>query len=454
MAVAVAMSAAALCALPGAASAELVSTGHNPRGLPAPSCFWTGPFTDKNPDTNYAYPGTEIRYWGAKFITPPGAKLFLRGRYAHARYESLNAYQSDGEAVLESAASTGSLPDYKIKPDAGSTNPFILGHRRDGAKRAFTVRVEGSAPSGKPPRNTLYALREPDSYQDVILRIYVPDKGYGDEAGGGLPKPELRLAGGEVLRGQELCNALNSNHDYRPQLIPQVLQNSLVNWPGKDPATNPAQNPLFFEKFFNLNYALAQFKTPAELAATDATPQGTQYNNGDVKYMVGQFDFAFGDVLAVRGRMPSTPKTFKGGEVMGGGQLRLWDMCVIESLVTTRNTGCLYDEQIPLLKRNGRRYVLAVTRAENRPTNARKKCGVAWLESGPNGDGSGRPLHGALLTRNLLPDSRFHHSAWDVDAPNTAAEVMADNYPRGSYMSKAQFESYGCPFDWLNGPHG
>ncbi len=448
------VAALALAVAGPAPAAASVPTGYNPRGLPAPTCFWTGPFTDRNPDTNYAYPGTEIRYWGAKFLTPPGAKLLLHGRYAHARYQSLNAYQSDGQTDSESVASTGSLPDFRIKPDPGSTNPYIEGHRRNAAKRAYTVRLLGAAPPAHPAGNTLYAERNPGAYQDVILRIYVPDRGTSDTGGSGLPKPELRLAGGDVLRGQALCDALNSNHDYRPQLIPQALQDTLVNWPGKDPATNPARNPLFFEKFFNLNYSLAAFKTNPELAATDATPMGTQYDNHDVRYMVGHYSFNFGPVLAVRGRRPTTPATFRGNGVMAGGELRLWDMCVIESLVTTRNFGCLYDEQVPLLKRKGRRYVIAVTKAENRPPNARRRCGVAWLEADPAGDGAGRSEQGALLTRNLLPDRGFHRSAWDVEAPNTAAAVMGVNYPRGSYMSLAQFESYGCPFDWNNGPHG
>ena len=77
-------------------SASAAETGYNPNNLPTVGCFWTGPFSASDEKTNLAYPGTEITYWGAKFTTPVGATLTLRGRYPHARYSSLNAYRSGG----------------------------------------------------------------------------------------------------------------------------------------------------------------------------------------------------------------------------------------------------------------------------------------------------------------------------------------------------------------------
>ena len=53
---------------------------------------------------------------------------------------------------------------------------------------------------------------------------------------------------------------------------------------------------------------------------------------------------------------------------MGSGQMREWDMCVLESLAVTSTYRCLYDEQIPLRKK--RRYVIVVAHAANRPANA------------------------------------------------------------------------------------
>ncbi len=43
-----------------------------------------------------------------------------------------------------------------------------------------------------------------------MLRVYVPDRGRNLTGGVGLPKPTLKLADGTKLKGQALCNALDS----------------------------------------------------------------------------------------------------------------------------------------------------------------------------------------------------------------------------------------------------
>jgi hypothetical protein len=419
-------------------AAATVPTGYNPDHLPTVGCFWTGPFTAADDRTNSAYPGTEIAYWGAKFATPPGAVLRLRGRYAHARYQSLNAYVNDGEA-------TNSLPDVATKPDPGSVNPYVPGHRRDLKCRSYTVKVRPTDVPADPAGNTLYAAPDSsgDSYQDILYRVYVPDRGRGLTGGTGVPMPSLRLADGTELAGHQLCDALNANHHYTSSLLPIATYNALVNWAGKDPRVNPALDPPAFEKFFNLGYSLAAYKTPAEQDATDATPMGTQYNNADARYMTASFSFRFGKELVLSGKMPRFPRTYGGRRTMTGSQLREWDMCVIESLVTTRTYSCLFDAQVPLIA--DRRYTMVISRGAQRPANARHECGVAWLRADPAGDGAGRPSAGILLTRNILPSPTFTHSSWDVETPHTAAAVMGAYYPTGGYESKEEFEALGCP---------
>jgi hypothetical protein len=429
--------AAATLALPCGALAA-VPTGANPQNLPVASCFWTGPFTNVDPRTNQGFPGQEITYWGAKFATPPGAVVILHGRFAHARFQSLTAYVNNGTA-------TNTVSDYVTRPDKGSSNPFVRGHRRDVKHRSYTITVVGSPPPAQPARNTLYAQPDPtyNSYQDILYRVYVPDKGRGRAGGEPLPTASLRLADGTVLRGQAMCDALNSNHAYQSQNLPLPTYQSYVNWPGKDPATNPATPFFSFEKFFSLSYTLSAYKTPAEHAAADYTPVGTFYNNLDARYLVGSYAFAYGQLLVVRGKLPTTPRTHAGEKRMGGGQMREWDMCVEESLAVTGTYRCLYDEQLPL--RAKRRYVIVVAHAGLRPHNARKRCGVAWLPADPLGDAAGRPDVGVLASRNVIPSPHFHRSSWDVSRPNTAAQVMGRYFPTGTYMSKAQFEAKGCP---------
>lgn len=443
--VALAATVACLCFVSlwsGPASADS-PTGYNPRALPTVGCFWTGPFTAEDPRTNYAYPGTQIAYWGAKFSTPPGAVLSLKGRFPHARYSSFNAYEMNG-------ASSGSLPDRDIRPDRGSINPSRPGKDRSVRNRGYTIRVKGRSAPGKPQKNTLYAEPQTGARQDILYRVYVPDRGRNRSGGTGVPKPALKLADGRILTGQALCDELNSTHDYEPTLLAKPIYDSLVNTAGKDPATNPALPEFSLVKYFNLPNVLARYGTePAWQQAWQDNPvyEGTQYNNNDARYMTGGFSFRFGEVLAVHGRMPTVPKTLGGAKRVRQRQLVEWDMCTIQSLVTTRTYRCLFDQQVPMRNRK-RGYVIAVTPLDERPSNARRKCGVAWLAADPEGDGAGRPDYGQLLTRNILPKAGFKRSIWDVSSPFDAEQTMGRLYPRGTYMDKQDFESRGCPFKW------
>lgn len=423
------------------ARSALVEDGYNPQGLPTVGCFWTGPFTAANESTNMAYPGTEITYWGAKFRTPPGAVLRFRGKYPHARYSSLNAYESSG------GTPTGSISDRQIKPDKGSVNTSLPGRDRRARKRAWTVRVLGTSAPSKPARNTLYAAPSEDAYQDILYRVYVPDKGRNRAGGTGIPIPELILQDGTVLKGKALCQALNSNHNYVSNPLALPAYNALVNWPGKDPLTNPANADFGFVKFFNLGLAMAKYRTDAEFAAAwEANPveQGTLYANNDARYMTGAFSLNYGKLLVLKGSMPTTPRTWRGNRRTRGGQLVEWDMCTIQSLATTKTHRCLFDEQVPV-KGKKRKYTIVVSLAKDRPWNAKRKCGVAWLAADPEGDGAGRPDSQTLLTRNVIPSAGFRHSIQKVTTPYNAARTMGRFYPRGSYTGKSAFQKLGCP---------
>ncbi|MEX0621109.1 MAG: hypothetical protein WD181_05955 [Solirubrobacterales bacterium] len=440
----VTLGATAMLALPGAVPAiAAVETGYNPKGLPTVGCFWTGPFTAADPRTNAAYPGTEITYWGAKFTTPPGAVLTLRGKFPHARYSSFNAYENNG-------ASASSLSDRNIRPDRGSINPSLAGADRSASKRSYTVTVRGEEPPSTLARNTLYAEPQAGSHQDILYRVYVPDRGRSNSGGTGIPVPVLRLADGRVLQGQPLCDELNSIHDYKGNLLTTQTYETLLNSSGKDPATNPALPEFSFFKYFNLVNVLARYRNEAawqQAWENNPDEEGTQYNNSDARYMTGAFSFQFGEVQAVHGRMPTTPITLNGNRRTGAGQLLEWDMCSIQSLVTTKTYRCLFDEQVPM-RSSKRHYVILVSKAEQRPSNARRECGVAWLPADPEGDGAGRTDAGQLLTRNVLPSPGFKQSIWSVTSPFDAREKMGDFYPKGSYMDRAAFESKGCPFRW------
>jgi hypothetical protein len=56
---------------------------------------------------------------------PAGSWIVFRGRFSHARYQSLNTYN-----VGPTHAPMDALDDVGTKPDHGSTKPFLLGGER------------------------------------------------------------------------------------------------------------------------------------------------------------------------------------------------------------------------------------------------------------------------------------------------------------------------------------
>lgn len=437
-----------------------VSTSAAPRRATGPAlatCLWEGPISMKRPTTrgfdghNFNFPEKSATYWLARFRLPAGAKLVLRGAFAHARYQSLNAY-SDG-------APTDALSDYQTLPAPGSVNPFIAGHSRDVARRSYSVTVlDESPPADQSQRapNTLYAHPQSSGSTSVnppielLYRVYEPDRGRDLTGGTGLPAAALVRADGNTTGGTAACNAVNDPDRSIPtQTTPAAEWQAALHAPGCDPATSPAYNPVRWERFFNLNYASLAVVTDCTSAgraarlAMQPQLQGGLYSNRDNAYIYAHLSRQFGPVLVVEAKLPTTPRTYDGERRMAAGQLRYWSLCSGESRVTTRTVDCLADRQVPL--RSGRLYVIVVSRRSDRPANANARCGVGWIDWGDRGDGAGRPDYGLVVIRNMLPAQTFAQAIQNVGRPGDEPQVMGDYFPRTAYTTKPAFEARGCP---------
>jgi hypothetical protein len=398
------------------------------------SCFWVGPFTTKR--YNNAFPDSGAAYWTARYTAPPGATLRLEGRFAHARYQSLSSYGSATKGPVDS------LNDVSTRADRGSKNPYRRGADRTVKPRSYTVTVSADPPPADPSqrvRNTLYAgAGRPD--QELIYRLYVPDRGRNVTGGVGLPVPVLTLADGTVLRGAAACPTLGSaGNVLETSRLPLDLYLSLRDQPGKPP-TFPAQNPPKFGAFYSTAYTISCIYQG--ICEPNPTRGGGQYSNLDNQYLGAYLNREFGPVLVVTGKMPKTPRTHRAEARMGKGQLRYWSMCQNESLYTTAGAGCLYDEQVPLTRH--RRYTIVTSRRADRPRNARNRCGVGFIPWPRNGDGAGHLDDALLLVRNMLPSPGFHRAVQDTRVPGDEGAVMGPYLPSGRYTTKARFEKRGC----------
>jgi len=130
---------------------------------------------------------------------------------------------------------------------------------------------------------------------------------------------------------------------------------------------------------------------------------------------------------------------------MAGGQLRYWSICNNEGLTSGKTTGpCLADEEVPI---NAKRfYTIVLSLPQDRPANATKKCGVAWMNWGTTGDGYTRPRSTLILIRNLTTTAHpaFPNAVQNIGTPARVKSTMGSYLPAVTYTDAAQFKHTGC----------
>jgi hypothetical protein len=170
--------------------------------------------------------------------------------------------------------------------------------------------------------------------------------------------------------------------------------------------------------------------------------EGGFYSNRDSAYVFTHLSRHFGPLFVVEAKLPRFPRTSRTPKRMPGGDLRFWSLCTGESRVTLRTPDCLSDRQV--LRRSGRNYTVVVSKAADRPANATRECGVAWLDWGERGDGVGDPDYAALIMRNMLVSPEFEQAIQRVPRPTEEEAVMGPYFPRSEYTTREEFEARGC----------
>ncbi len=432
---------------------------HGPRGWG----YWNRleyprPIQDPN-----LWPDTQSTYFIGQLDLPAGATLTLHGDYPHARYFQLALYRFENSTFV----SAGGVSGPEIEPDVGSTNPFRVGADRQADARGFTARIVAADPPGdsaKREKNTLYAGAKGGVVQ-AVLREYLSDiftdgAGWGPSdapaAGRGLPTYEATLADGTKLTQAEVeARLARPMAGATPPPITAAQWEELVhakdNDPLLDPATAPAHKDPKWEKFWTLKYSLlGAFKTPEELARIPY--EGAMEGGGDpsTQYLVTFLSRKFGTVYVMRGKMPTFPDTFSGGngrgrKTMPDYQTVYWSLVSCEAPPSGRIVDGVADMQVPLDKDGN--YTIVVSRPEDRPANATLANGVAWVEWSPRGEGvdspENRPDYGMLMLRIMADNPAWAESPDRVTKPGMEEAVMGPYLPRGEYTDKAAFEAGG-----------
>ncbi len=447
----------------------------------------------------------DVTYLRLFFVAPLGAELLVEGDFPHARfldYQVAPPFDPRHPYTGNIGTTEVSIVDVDIEPDPGHSNPFRVGADRTAPDRhyhlAFDLRagdvVELNADLMASP-----AFRAPGNRRvggpfecsgplgqgvlvpsTVWLRYYAIDRGLEPFGGVAYPKALLRLSTGETFWLQ--CD------------FERVTE--LAGRPGT-PTTTPPQEPwdfmgayLGWMKIFDLWQNRAIWKLfpytapwgprPAETtkesirqqlacyagrgpelpAPGSLEPSPTSCNY--INYLVRPVQLGFNMLYAVTGKLPLTPATRDGDEVMTRGEARFWSLCRYadgaNGSYNGLNYGCLMDEEV--VTDEGSRYVIVMSRPEDRPANARAECGVSWMDSGPEAGGSMvirwlsvRPDHFLAELSPSVENIPWAVGDWPQPAydPNLVGHnvpgAMGAFHPLVHYLNPAQFEALGCPVD-------
>lgn len=434
-------------ALASEASPHIQELANSNDLIPGPrTCFWSRGPHGADPYINIAYPDANVFYWASAFTIPDGAKLNLKGEYPHSRYMSLISYDQRGRPVE-------SLADYLIEPNQsdGSVNPFLPGNPRNSAQRSYSVEVLNKAPDaeraiGERSANASGNILHTPGYgranqQAVLYRIYLPDGGKAPDGGVALPEPELTLADGTVLSGNDACKSLKTRQPLQISLdavgVPPSEYRKLTNQPDK-PDTWPSKIPA--EWFIQLDRESLLGIYTGYINPEARRSEGGFYPNLDNHYVRTIINRKHGPVFLLRGKAPTTPRTHDGNDIMSDGELRYWSVCSNQGFANTRVNDCLFDEEIPLDPRGY--YTIVVSREEDRPRNATPECGIGWLPMAEDGDGLFDPDVTVVQIRHMLTAPDFQNSVQRVLRQEDLNEIMGEYLPVSRYSLPNQIEAF------------
>jgi hypothetical protein len=420
-------------------------------------CFWGGPrgmdyalLPDPQPiQIPNLYPDVGSTYFVAQFYLPDGASLTIHQDAPHERYFSFTIASNLPGGGLGNG---DFLRDEFIVPDEGSVNPAQPDQPRNASNRAYTIRVFAGSPPTPRPDNAVYTgITDPNELVHLSMRNYIPDRAKDGTGGVGLPQVVLTLGDGTSLTGQAMCDTLRTTKAQTANAtFPIALWEPLVAATA-DPANAPSRNPVHWERFWNAQYSIAGlFIEDQDLRAATYPPTeaGGLAANPDTRYLFAGTSLNFGEVLVVSGKKPITPATYRRAKSWPTTpwQVRYWSFCTASAPTSGIGFDCAWDEVVPV-DANGH-YHIVISKPENRPSNARARCGYYWMDFGQGEDypsPAARPNVGVAYMRFMAANPDWQEAPQKVTVPNTEATIMGEYFPQSQYLSKSEFEALGCP---------
>ena len=144
-----------------------------------------------------------------------------------------------------------------------------------------------------------------------------------------------------------------------------MVYSKLLKQPGKTD-TGPEKVPITWYLQYDREFLLGIYN--GQLPKSFRKSTGGFYPNLDNNYVRTIINRKHGKVFVLKGKLPNTPKTYHGDEIMSKGDMVYWSICSNQGFSNTRVNDCLFDEQVPV--NNKGEYTIVVSRVEDRPRNA------------------------------------------------------------------------------------
>jgi hypothetical protein len=430
------------------ASLPAAATAAPPSGQ-FPYCSW---WLETTPSTaNVAFPDAAATYWTTPYLATDGLSIEVDGTFPDARYMSFNTYDDAFGSFTTNGVSSG-IADYLIDPASGAINPFQVTGDPGGA---FGLTLSGSPQAGQsntlplaPSGEAAGQLGAPMGY--LVYRTYLPTGGNGTvdlptltlvDDGGRVALPRCPPATGRIAASAtnakavgKAVRALAKRLDVEPTPAAHAALKAIGHkLQGGSSGTSPCRGSA----------------CPPAMQFFRATASTTNafFPNVDNAYVSALFRPRPGKVIVVRGAGATVPAgTSPVPWPQPSLQLRYWSLCnniyrkpwpVVANPEPGGGVdyGCAYDDETTLDADGNYAFVVA----SERQRAAVKAAGGTFVPLSAT-QPKARQL---LILRNMLPNDDFTFAVQDAPQngdPASAAQAMADFYPRAYRCTLAQFK--------------
>jgi len=434
-------------------------------------------------------------------FAPFGSKVVLEGSFPHCRFFDIQMTTSfHPEAYRYGGFGVGEVPivDADIEPQPGHVNPFRVGADRNATNRSYRVifdlgvgnpaeldsafrppwyrapgnRRIGGAIQYQGPWGTDKKHghgRGPWDIGSIWIRYYAPDRAHVPMAGVRPPRVYYELPDERryfiAADWSAFAAGVNRTVPAKPTAAAEPL-------PGHGPQQGwDVQFGIFRAIVGGIaretGWADKEYVRSLDKGVTgrgeDLPPPGNSAASATccnyINYMLRGMSLGPGKVAVLTGRLPTTPRTRNGEARMEAAEARYWSLTAYGQGLPDRDGFCgaalhsIMDDEIAA--DSDGRFVLVISRPENRPKNAKPETGVTWLEWGPEGR-----VGWTLLWLSVGREWSFAKTPHELNltwAANWASKcynpsLLSQNHHRGvlgeyqpivHYLTTAQFESLG-----------